>query len=51
VNPKATWSGSLKSYHPYLLSQKVSKNPIFFFAAFIEAYPKMQKAVLASLEL
>jgi hypothetical protein len=27
VNPKATWSGSLISYHPYLLPQKVSKNP------------------------
>jgi hypothetical protein len=26
VNPKATWSGSLESYHSYLLPQKVSKN-------------------------
>jgi hypothetical protein len=24
ANPKATWSGSLKSYHPYLLLQKNS---------------------------
>jgi hypothetical protein len=27
VNPRATWSGSLESYHPYLLPQKVSNNP------------------------
>jgi hypothetical protein len=26
-DPNATWSGSLESYHPYLLPQKVSKNP------------------------
>jgi hypothetical protein len=25
MNPKATWSGSLESYHPYLLPQKVFK--------------------------
>jgi hypothetical protein len=27
VNPNATWSISLESYHPYLQPQKVSKNP------------------------
>jgi hypothetical protein len=31
VNPKATWSGSLKSYHLYLLPQKVSKNPKIYY--------------------
>jgi hypothetical protein len=27
MNPKATWSSSLESYHPNLVPQKVSKNP------------------------
>jgi hypothetical protein len=27
MNPNATWSASLESYHPYLQPQKVSKNP------------------------
>jgi hypothetical protein len=27
MNQKATWSPLLESYHPYLLPQKVSKNP------------------------
>jgi hypothetical protein len=27
VNPNATWSISLESYHPYLQPQKVSKYP------------------------
>jgi hypothetical protein len=27
MNPNATWSVSLESYHPYLQAQKVSKNP------------------------
>jgi hypothetical protein len=49
VNPNATWSGSLESYHPYLLSQKVSK--FHKFIAFRAACPKTQKAILAALEL
>jgi hypothetical protein len=48
VNPKVAWSDSLESYHPYPLPQKVSK--IQKFIAFIVAYPKTQKIVLASLE-
>jgi hypothetical protein len=46
VNPKATWSFLLESYHPYLLPQKVLKN--IKFIAFIVAYPKIQEAFLVS---
>ena len=49
MNPEATWSGSLEIDHPYLLPQKVSK--IHKLLAFIIAYPKSQKVILAFLEL
>jgi hypothetical protein len=49
MNPKATWSSSLESYHPYLLPQFFSK--IHKILAFIVAYQKTQKANLTSLEL
>jgi hypothetical protein len=49
MNPNATWSTSLESYHPYLQPQKVSKNPLIF--AFTIAYPKMKKFILAALVL
>jgi hypothetical protein len=47
MNPNATWSSSLKSYHPYLLPQIVSNNSKFI--AFIIACPKMQIVVLDAL--
>jgi hypothetical protein len=41
MNPKTTCIGSLKSYNPYLLPQKVSKNPHAF--AFITTCPKQER--------
>jgi hypothetical protein len=49
MNPKAIWNGSLKSCQPYLLLQKVSKNPNIY--CIYSIYPKMQKAILVALEL
>jgi hypothetical protein len=46
MNAKATWSGSMDSYHPYLLVQNFSKNQKIL--AFTIACPKTQKVVLAA---
>jgi hypothetical protein len=43
VNPKTTRSGSLESYDPYLLPQKVSKNLHAF--AIHSNIPKIQNAI------
>jgi hypothetical protein len=42
MNPNTTWSGSLKSYHPYLVPQKVPKNSHTFLI--YSNMPKKQKA-------
>jgi hypothetical protein len=41
VNPNATWSGSLESYHPCLLPKKVSKSKKLI--AFTATCPKKCK--------
>jgi hypothetical protein len=49
VNPNATWSISLESYHPYLLPQKVSKNSKSYWIH--SSLPQNTKTVLAFLVL
>jgi hypothetical protein len=49
MSPNATCNISLESYNPYLQPQKVLK--IQKFIAFTVAYPKVQKAVLATIIL
>jgi hypothetical protein len=48
VNPIATWSSSLESYHPHLLLQKVSKSKNLLYVQVLAK--KMQKAILVALE-
>jgi hypothetical protein len=47
MNPNATWSVSLESYHPYQQPQKVSKNPKIYYIHSI--VPKNAKSSFGSL--
>jgi hypothetical protein len=48
MNQKTKFNGSLESYDPYLLAQKVSKYPHAF--AILNNMPKTRKAIFSPLK-